>query len=121
MQVQNVLSNPPRALRASKREQPEGPPPGDPRGDGWCKAGTAGVALLAGAGLGYAGAHGGAVAGGLLGLMLTQPGSGFGDPGLLGNIGTGLQVGAISGALIGVAGGISLVYLISEALKSGQE
>lgn len=121
MQISNVFSNQPRALRSPKRDQPEGPPPGEPRGDGWCKAGTAGVALLTGAGLGYAGAHGGAVAGGLLGLMLTQPGSGLGDPGLLGNIATGLQVGAISGALIGLAGGVSLVYLISEALKSGQE
>lgn len=118
MQVNNVLSNQPRALRAPK--QPDAPPPQEPKGDGWCKAGTAGVAVLTGAGLGYAGAHGGAVAGGLLGLMLTQPGSGLGDPGLLGNIGTGLQVGAISGALIGFAGGISLVYLISEALKSPQ-
>lgn len=119
MQVNNVLSNQPRVLRAPKREQPE--PPQDPRGDGWCKAGTAGLALLTGAGLGYAGANGGAVAGGLLGLMLTQPGSGLGSPGLLGNIGTGMHIGAISGALIGVAGGVSLVYLISEALKSGAE
>lgn len=119
MQVHNVLSNQPRALRAPK--QPDSPPPQDPGGDGWCKAGTAGVAVLTGAGLGYAGAHGGAVAGGLLGLMLTQPGSGLGDPGLLGNIGTGLHVGAISGALIGFAGGISLVYLISEALHSHKD
>ena len=116
MQINNVLSQTPRTLRTPKRDQPEGP--GEPRGDGWV---TAGAAVVAGAGLGYAGAHGGAVAGGLLGLVLTPSGSGFGNPGLLGNIGTGLQVGAVAGALIGVAGGVSLVYLISEALKSGKE
>ena len=53
----------------------------------------------------------------MLGLMLTQPGSGLGDPGLLGNILTGVRVGAISGAVIGAAGGACLVYLISDLLK----
>jgi hypothetical protein len=116
MQVSNHFSRAPRILNTPKREHPKGPD--EPRGDGFL---TAGAAALAGAGLGYAGAHGGAVAGGLLGLMLTPSGSSLGSSGLLGNIGMGMQIGAVSGALIGVAGGASLVYLISEALKSGKE
>jgi len=119
MQINHVLSNPgsPRPLR-----RPEGnPPPNDPKGDGWCQAGTAGAAVLSAAGLGYAGFHGGAAAGGLLGLALTQPGAGLGDPGLLGNVLTGLRVGAVTGALVGAAGGVCLVYLVADLLKSRGE
>lgn len=120
MQLGNVrqFHNIQRPLLQSKDQQPGGPPPEQPHGDGWCTAGKAGAAIISAAGLGYAGFHGGAMAGGLLGLMLTQPGAGLGNPGLLGNIVTGLQVGAISGAIIGAAGGASLVYLIADLLKS---
>lgn len=116
MQINNVLSNPgtPRPLRTPKGE----PPPNQPPGDGWSQAGTAGAAVLSAAGLGYAGFHGGAAAGGLLGLVLTQPGAGLGDPGLLGNVVTGLRVGAVTGALVGAAGGACLVYLVADLLKN---
>lgn len=116
MQINNVLSNPgsPRPLRTPKGD----PPPDQPKGDTWCKAGTAGVAALSGAGLGYAGFHGGAVAGGLLGMVLTPANAGIGDPGLLGNVLTGLQVGAVTGALVGAVGGVCLVYLVADLLKS---
>ncbi|MBS2038221.1 hypothetical protein JST97_24765 [bacterium] len=119
MQLGNVHQFPTfsRPLRRPNHQQPGGQPPEQPQGDGWCQAGKAGAAVLSAAGLGYAGFHGGAMAGGLLGLMLTQPGSGLGDPGLLGNVVTGLRVGAISGALIGAAGGACLVYLISDLLQ----
>ncbi len=120
MQLSNVQTQqfPARPLRVLKNDQPGGAePPQQPHGDGWCQAGKAGAALLTGAGLGYAGLHGGAAAGGLLGLYLTQPGAGLGDPGLLGNVLTGVRVGAISGALIGAIGGACLVYAISDLIS----
>lgn len=120
MQLSNVQTQqfPARPLRVLKNDPPGGgEPPQQPRGDGWCQAGKAGAAVLTGAGLGYAGFHGGAMAGALLGLTLTPPGAGLGEPGLLGNILTGVRVGAISGAVIGAVGGACLVYVISDLIS----
>lgn len=122
MQVNSVLQNHTvRPNRALKLNEPGGEPPHQPEGgDGWSKAGTAGAAVLSAAGMGFLGLHAGVRTGAILGLMLTQPGSGLGDPGLLGNVLTGVRVGAIAGTVIGAAAGASLVYLISEAMKQGE-
>lgn len=123
MQVSNVLQG--NAMRPNRAPQQPPTPPGDeppqpPQGDGWSQAGTAGAAVLAGAGFGFLGFHAGVRGGAMLGLLLTQPGSGLGDPGLLGNVLTGVRVGAIAGTLVGAAAGVSLVYLAREAMKENQ-
>ena len=119
MQINSVLHNRPLApQRNLKLNQPTPPPPEPNGGDGWCQAGKAGAAVLCATGMGALGFQGGARAGMVLGLMLTRPGSGLGVPGLLGNVLTGLRVGAITGTLVGAAAGASLVYLISDAMQS---
>lgn len=116
MQISNILQG--NAMRPNRAPQPQGnegnEPPQQPQGDGY---GTAAAAVATGLGTGFLGFHAGVRGGALLGLVLTQPGSGLGDPGLLGNVLTGVRVGAVVGTVVGAAAGVSLVYLISEAMK----
>jgi hypothetical protein len=106
------------------RQNPGNPPPRPPRRPAlepnpWTPTEvvvTGAAATGAALGLGYLGFDAGLGAGALAGLLLTRPGGS-----LLNNVTLGVKIGAVAGPVLGALGGVSLVYLLADALKNPSE